>query len=152
MLKRFEEFSAAITGIYQYILKIEQSVMAQYGLKGSHTQCLIELKNHPEGITFTKLCESCGKDKAAVSRAITSLESKGLIQREKSTKGSNYRANLVLTEEGRNAAKIISEETAKAANRASADLPGPQRDAFYRNLQLVASNLAKFYDDEEDED
>ena len=144
MLSRFEQFSTAIFSIYQYIQKIERIEMSKYGLKGSHTQCLIALQQHPQGLTASKLCEVCDKDKAAVSRTIAELEDMGLLERKSNT-GYNYRAILMLTEKGLHAANQISTLAATAAERASADLSSEQREMFYNSLSLIADNLSKLY-------
>ena len=146
MLNRFEQFSSAISSIYQYIQKIERTEMAKYGLKGSHTQCLIAMQHYPEGITSTRLCEVCDKDKAAVSRTIAELEAKGLVLRQ-TRNGNAYRANLILTEAGQTAAHQISFLAATAAEKASADMTEEERDLFYNALNLIAENLSKLYRD-----
>ena len=82
MITRFEQFSAAISTIYQSMAKIERMEMAKYGLKGPHAQCLLAMKRHPEGITAARICEVCEKDKAAVSRILSELEAAGMVVRE----------------------------------------------------------------------
>lgn len=44
--------------------------------------CLYYLGKHPEGLTTSELTKLCCEDKAAVSRALSQLESGGLIVRE----------------------------------------------------------------------
>ena len=144
MLSRFEQFSSSISSIYQYIQKIERVEMSRYGLKGSHTQCLIAMQRFPKGITASQLCEVCDKDKAAISRSVADLIQKGLVVRQ-TQNGNTYRANLVLTEKGANAAEKISQLAALAAEKASADLTEEQRDFFYNALQLIATNLNNIY-------
>ena len=144
MLRRFEQFSTAISNIYQSIQKIERIEMAKYGLKGSHTQCMIVMQNYPEGITASRLCEVCDKDKAAISRTIAELEERGLVER-KTKNGNAYRASLVLTEAGLYAANQISYLAATAAEKAGADLTEEQREQFYGALSMIANNLSKLY-------
>ena len=144
MLARFEQFSTAISNIYQSIQKIERIEMAKYGLKGSHTQCLIAMQRYPDGITSTHLCEVCDKDKAAISRTVAELETMGLVERQRKN-GNIYRANLVLTEKGLDAANRISLLAATAAEKASADLTEEQRILFYQALSLISDNLSKLF-------
>ena len=144
MLRRFEQFSTAISNIYQSIQKIERIEMAKYGLKGSHTQCMIVMQNYPEGITASRLCEVCDKDKAAISRTIAELEERGLVER-KTKNGNAYRASLVLTEAGLYAANQISYLAATAAEKAGADLTEEQREQFYGALCMIANNLSRLY-------
>ena len=146
MLSRFEQFSSSIASIYQYIQKIERVEMSKYGLKGSHTQCLIAMQRFPQGITASQLCEACDKDKAAISRSVADLVQMGLVVRQ-TQNGNTYRANLVLTEKGADAAKKISQLASLAAEKACADLTEEQRDVFYNALHLIATNLNKIYRD-----
>ena len=73
MLDRFEQFSYSISNIYRHIMKIEREEMEKYGLRGSYVQYLVAMTRFPEGITSSKLSEICDKDKAAISRIISSL-------------------------------------------------------------------------------
>lgn len=146
MLSRFEQFSSSIASIYQYIQKIERVEMAKYGLKGSHTQCLIAMQRFPQGITASQLCEVCDKDKAAISRTVSELEQQGLVVRQ-TQNGNTYRANLMLTEKGLDAAEKISYLASLAAEKAGADLTDEQRENFYHALNLFAANLNKIYRD-----
>lgn len=144
MLERFEQFSMAISNIYQTIQKIQRMEMEKYGLKGAHTQCLIMLWQNPDGITMGKLCELCDKDKAAISRTVAELERRGLVERRNLNK-TGYRANLVLTESGEQAAKAVSSLAAAAANQAGAALTQNQREIFYDALNLISDNLDRLY-------
>ena len=113
MISRFVQFSSSIAAIYKYIQKIERAEMLKFGLKGPHVQCLVVLSRYPEGLTSAELCELCEKDKAAVSRAVTELENKGLLIRSAQSSGA-YRASLTLTETGLQAAKFVSARAAAA--------------------------------------
>ncbi len=95
---------------------------------------------HPLGLTAAQLCKICNKDKAAVSRAVAEMEDKGLI-----IKGGNsaYRADLLLTQEGRRAAEYVCRRATIAVEAAGQGLTGEQRQVFYSTLQLIAENLDK---------
>jgi DNA-binding MarR family transcriptional regulator len=140
MLTRFEQFSTSISNIYKHIQKIERDEMVQYGLKGSFAQYLLAIGHYEEGITSSRLCEICDKDKAAISRVVAEMEQKGLIYRE--TSGENlYRAMLRLTEKGKEAAHHVSERAKVAVELAGKGLTDESRQAFYATLNLIASNL-----------
>lgn len=140
MVSRFEYFSASISGIFRYIQKIERVEMEKYGLKGPHAQCLLAMSRYPEGITATRLCEICDKDKAAVSRAVAELEEKGMLVRD-SVGGIRYRAQLKLTELGKAAADHVQQRAQRAVEEASAGLSDQQRVTMYAALDLIAGNL-----------
>ncbi len=140
MISRFEHFAAAISGIHRDIQKIERIEMEHYGLKGSHAQCLLAMHRYPEGITAARLCEVCGKDKAAVSRMMAELEGKGMVCRA-AEGGNRYRALLVLTDMGEEAANHVQQRAKLAVEEASAGLTDAQRATMYGALELIAGNL-----------
>lgn len=140
MFSRFEQFSTAISCIYRCIQKIERVEMARFGLKGPHVQCLLAMKNYPEGITSAQLCTVCEKDKAAISRTIAELEQEGLVSRV--CVGSNrYRARLYLTEEGSRIACHVDDRVRIAVEKAGDGMDDGQRKVFYSVLGLIAGNL-----------
>ena len=142
MLDRFEHFSYSISNIYRHIIKIERDEMEKYGLRASYVQYLIAMSRFPEGITASKLCEICEKDKAAISRIVAEMESKGLVTRE-SDKNNMYRARLVLTEEGVKAAEHVCERAEQAVNAAGQGLAEEDRKIFYGVLAIFEANLRR---------
>jgi len=137
---RYELLSSSISCMYHDIQKIERMEMARYGLKGPHAQCLLAMKKHPEGITAARLCEVCEKDKAAVSRTLSELEETGMLCRE-NRNGSRYRANLTLTQQGRDAAELVMEKVHLAVELAGTGFNDQEREVFYRVLGIIAGNL-----------
>ena len=140
MISKYEIFSTVVASLYHDIQKIERMEMAKYGLKGPHAQCLVIMERHPEGITATKLCELCERDKAAVSRTVAELEEAGLLIR-KDTRGVHYRVPLVLTEAGRRAAQDVNAVAFRAVEQAGIGLDDTQREVFYHVLGTIAQNL-----------
>ena len=140
MVSRYEIFSTAISSMYHDIQKIERVEMAKYGMKGPQAQCLLAMNRYPQGITAARLCELCERDKAAISRTLAELEQTGMVHRE-SANGSRYRANLMLTEQGRAAAATVSRTAQMAVEQAGAGLDDEKREAFYQVLDLIADNL-----------
>ena len=140
MTSRFEQFSASVSCIYRCIQKIERVEMAKYGLKGPHAQCLLAVSRFPEGITASKLCAICDKDKAAISRTVAELEAEGLLER--CTKdGNRYRALLRLTQQGVAAAQQVQERAELAVEKAGSGMTDAQRVVFYEVLNLIAGHL-----------
>lgn len=140
MLYRFQQFSTAISCLYHDIQKLERVEMAKYGLKGPHAQCLQVMAGFPEGITSTELTEKCEKDKAAISRAVAEMEEAGLLVRSQKD-GLCYRARLVLTPKGQEAAGKVIDRIRLAVERAGAGLEEEERTVFYRVLGRIAENL-----------
>ena len=142
MESRYETLSGSISSMYHDIQKIERTEMAHYGLKGPHAQCLLAMKKHPEGITAARLCEVCEKDKAAVSRILAELEEAGMILRE-NRNGSRYRAILLLTDRGQEAAAAVVEKARLAVELAGKGFGAEEREVFYRVLSIISGNLHK---------
>ena len=140
METRYELLSSSLACMYHDIQKIERMEMAKYNLKGPHAQCLMAMKRHPEGITAVRLCEVCDKDRAAVSRTLTELESAGMICRENHN-GSRYRAILTLTQQGMAAADLVTKKVQRAVELAGKGFDDGEREVFYRVMAIIAGNL-----------
>ena len=95
MLNRFGAFVTGITACYKYIQRIKTQEMAELGLKGTHMPCLFFLSQNPEGMTAAQLCHLCDEDKAAISRTLAELETKGYL-RTQTMSGKKYRAVVLL--------------------------------------------------------
>ena len=140
MVSRYEVISNSVACISRDIQRLERAEMAKYGLKAPHAQCLLALSRYPEGLIATALCELCEKDKAAISRTVAELEEAGFVRRLERN-GNRYRAALVLTEAGREAAEGVSRKAKQAVELAGAGLTDPDREVFYRVLATIADNL-----------
>ncbi len=146
MINRFQQFSVSIAAIYRHVQKIERAEMVKYGLKGSYAQYLAVLNLHAEGLTASRLCEICDKDKAAISRVIAEMEEKGLVARERRENrigdGSRmYRARLTLTPLGKEAADHVLDRAIVAVEHAGAGLTAENRKIFYASMEIIAHNL-----------
>ena len=140
MLKRFARFSLAIAEFDRCWHKLAAEEMAKYDLNSPHAVYLNVLYAYPDGITAAKLGELCCKNKADVSRMVSILEKKGLVRKE-ATGGNLYRARLLLTEAGRQAAEHVRERAAVAVELAGAGLSDENREIFYIALEQITANL-----------
>ena len=146
MIDRFEQFVSYISAIHRDIQKIERDEMVKYGLKGAYAQYLVAMHRYPEGITAAELCEVCGKDKAAVSRALSEMESKGLIVKQ-CNHDNQYRAQLLLTQAGMDAANYVCRKAVTAVKIAGQGLNDETRTILYRSLRGIAAQLQKITED-----
>lgn len=140
MLNRFEQFTTAISAIYRDIQKIERDEMEKYGLKGAFAQYLLVIARYPSGVTATKLCEICDKDKAAISRVLSEMESKGLVAKI-SSGTSQYKALHKLTEAGQDAARYVQEKATAAVEIAGSGITEDERRIMYGSFNRIAANL-----------
>lgn len=140
MISRFERFSTIISAISRHWHKIATDAMEPYGLKGTYALYLVTISRFEDGITSTALAEICSKDKSDVSRAVSAMESGGLIIRNSVNKNA-YRALLKLTEDGEKVADQIKRLADIAVTRASNGLSDADREVFYTAIELIADNL-----------
>jgi DNA-binding MarR family transcriptional regulator len=140
MLNRFARFSLAISEIDRCWHKLAAEEMAKYALNSPHAVYLTTLYNFEEGITAAKLGELCCKNKADVSRMVAILEKKGLVRKE-AIGGNLYRAKLLLTEEGKQAAEHVQQRAALAVELAGSGMTDADREVFYRCLEQITANL-----------
>ena len=140
MLNRFARFSLAISEIDRCWHKLAAEEMTKYDLNSAHAFYLTTLIQYPEGVTAVKLSELCCKNKADVSRMISILEKKGLVRKE-AVGGNLYRAKLLLTAEGRQAAEHVQGRAALAVELAGSGMTDTDRATFYRCLEMITTNL-----------
>ena len=114
--------------------------MARFDLKGTYAVYLSAMYRHPEGITAARLSELCCRDKADVSRALASMEAKGMITKL-SANNNTYRAAIKLTDKGMQAAEYVLEKGNLAVEMASAGYTPEERKIFYNTLETIAVNL-----------
>lgn len=140
MLDRFERFSLAISEIDRCWHKLAAEEMAKYGLNSPHAVYLNVLRQYENGITAARLGELCGKNKADVSRMVSILTEKGLVEKQP-VGGNMYRALLKLTPTGMEAANHTQVRAALAVELAGAGLTEEERSTFYYALERITSNL-----------
>lgn len=140
MLNRFAKFSLAIAEIDRCWHKLAAEEMAKYQLNSPHAIYLHTLYQYADGLTAARLGELCGKNKADVSRMVAILEKKGLVRKE-SVGGNLYRAKLLLTQTGREAAEHVRRRAALAVELAGAGLSEDARETFYAALEQITANL-----------
>ncbi len=114
--------------------------MAKFDLKGTYAVYLSAMYRNPEGITAARLAEICCRDKADVSRAISAMESKGLVTKASSNNNS-YRAAIKLTDKGIEAAEYVSEKGNLAVEMAGTGTTPAEKKTFYKTLETIAANL-----------
>ncbi|MBR6800926.1 MAG: MarR family transcriptional regulator [Eubacteriaceae bacterium] len=139
MLKRFESFVTGITTCYKSIQKIKSAEMDKFGLglKGTHVMCIFFLYMNPDGLTASHLSKLCSEDKAAISRAVSTLQEKGFIHPTE----KKYRDILHLTEEGISLAEKINVLISGWVISGGESLTEEEREIFYRCLKKISDNL-----------
>ncbi len=104
----------------------------QYGL-------LSALRKKPRGMDQNSLATELGLDRTTTSDVLRRLETRGLVNRAKST--TDKRMNIArLSATGRSTTALVEESMARAQERLLEPLPVGERERFMRNLvHLVES-------------
>ena len=137
MIQRFASFVTGITVCHKYIQRIKSLEMTEFDLKGTHAMCLFFLHHETEPLTAAQLCQLCGEDKAAISRTLSVLQSKGCIDIEE----RRYRARIRLTERGGAIACRVDELIEQWVSLGGDGLTEEERTVFYYALDHIADNL-----------
>ena len=142
MDKIFEHFTITILKLNKLVQKIKIYEMQEYGLKAIHVMCGYYLMENPDGLTASELVKLTLEDKAAISRALRTLQEKGFVTYDVNGHNSLIR----LTDEGKNLADFITHRSTEAVKKVSAALTDEEREFFYRSLGDIAENLENYYD------
>ncbi len=140
MVSGFERFILSITEIDRYWNKFAAEEMEKHGLKSPYAFYLIVLYNNAGGLTPGELCEISCRNKADVSRAMRDMQSNGLVRKESNGKNI-YRAKMVLTESGIEAARNICDSIASSAFAGSKAIDENQCESLYKTLETISDNL-----------
>ena len=138
MIQRFDAFVSGITACYKYIQRIKSMEMTEFGLKGTHVMCLYYLRRNPAGLTAAQLCGLCAEDKAAISRTVSELRSRGYIT---TLSEKAYRAMLTLTAAGQELARKFDHLIEGWVAAGGDGLTDEERVDFYKSLSAIAENL-----------
>ena len=138
MNQRFDAFVSGITACYKYIQRIKSMEMTEFGLKGTHVMCLYYLRQNPAGLTAAQLFGLCAEDKAAISRTVSDLRSRGYIT---SLSEKAYRAMLTLTAAGQELARKFDHLIELWVAIGGDGLSDTERSDFYRSLSSINENL-----------
>lgn len=138
MIQRFDAFVSGITSCYKYIQRIKSMEMTEFGLKGTHVMCLYYLRQNPAGLTASQLCGLCAEDKAAISRTVSELRSRGYIT---TLSEKAYRAMLTLTNAGQEVARKFDHLIEGWVRIGGDGLSDEERFDFYKSLAIIAGNL-----------
>ncbi|MCM1404234.1 MAG: MarR family transcriptional regulator [Prevotella sp.] len=140
-MDRFERFTVLINRILKSIHKIKSTEMSKFGLKCAHVTCMYYLYREG-GLTAKQLCDICGEDKAAISRAIDDLEKLGFVTCDCDT-GKRYKSEILLTPKGTTTARAITAKIDSILSKASNGLNEIDRAALYNGLTIISDNLQK---------
>ena len=134
-------FTVAITTLGKIIQRIKSYEISKYGLQPIHVSCGYYLSKNPQGLTAKELAQLCIEDKAAISRALKTLQEKGIVEYTPRVRNEIVR----LTDKGKELASVIGEKINSAVNAGSAHITEEQRKFFYDSLLEISNNLIDYY-------
>lgn len=138
MVSRYEKLSSSLSEISRMINRLSAQTMKDYGMRGTLAKYLLVMKRHKNGITASRLCTLCERNKADVSRALAELEELGLAEHPS---GASYRAKFALTEQGYSIATSLELRASELISYVGKDITDEEREIFYRALESIAANL-----------
>lgn len=145
MKELYSIFTLQIAKCNRCIKKLKQEEMESFDLKGPHVSCLFYLHKNDGPLTLKELCDVCDEDKAAVSRAVDSLEKNGYVACNSKTE-KRYKSPLFLTQKGVETAKGIVEKIDRIVESAGEGVTQENRGIFYETLQIISTNLQRMCD------
>ena len=136
----FETFSSMLSAATKSLERLKSKGMEEFGLSGTHTLCLRQLYDSPDGLTRTELATRLAVDRAQITRVIGELLEKGFVEERG---GSGYRKKCSLTEKGRSATSEINSIVERINRFVSGDIPQERLLSFYETLGEICENLKK---------
>ncbi|MGM9603759.1 MAG: MarR family winged helix-turn-helix transcriptional regulator [Faecousia sp.] len=149
-MDRFETFTGSILELNRYLQKLKDIEMRPFGLRANHVMCLYYLGKNPQGLTVTEMAETCKEDKAAVSRCLSQLVGRGLVNGDFPENKRSYRTRLRLTDSGQELVQKIYQKVDAAMIGGSSGLTDAQRDNLYAAMELIIKNLSRYIAEREE--
>lgn len=134
-------FTVLISKINKVIQRIKSFEIAKYGLQPIHVSCSYYLSKNPQGLTAKELSAMTLEDKAAISRALKTLNEKGFVQYAPGGRNEIVK----LTKEGMAFTDIVSKKIKLAVDAGSVKLTEKEHEFFYSSLIEIANNLSDYY-------
>lgn len=143
MLKRFETFSLSLEQIGKHLRKYKDERAAELGLRGTHVMLLYQLdKSGEAGMTAAKLAETCGVNRAFVSRTVAELTRGGFVAYRNTDGARRYRSHICLTERGKSAVREINLRISEAVEALGGGISPRRMAIFYSVLAELEHRLS----------
>ena len=140
MHDRFVKFTISISKLNKLINKVKSEGMkGKFDLKGVHTLCLYQLMSNDNGMTSTEIAKSCDLDPALVSRTLSELCQKELI--EKVGKVGKYHARYCLTQRGAQISAEMKQITQSVQLFVDQGITKEELDIFYSVMEKLSCNF-----------
>ncbi len=138
---RFEEFVGLIDALHKEIARIKLTEAQRLGFTGADVMCLYYLLDHPEGLTSAELARHAIVSRPAMSRTVTRLEERGLVEVEGGSGSNRYKALVRLTKEGIAATTPVDDVLSGVLDEVGTVLSDSRRSQVYKSLHLILEKL-----------
>ena len=138
---RFSKFILLIDSVSKGINKTKVDFVAKLGVKSVCMLWLYELSLHPKGLTASELADSRNIDRSLVSREITALKNDGYVKLASPCKKRGYNVPIVLTDKGREVAKMVEEQGMLVQNVVNNEISEEELKIFYSVLEKIDENF-----------
>ena len=138
---RFSKFILLIDSVYKGINGVKVDFVSSFGVKSVCMLWLYELSLHPKGLTASELADSRSIDRSLVSREITALKNDGYVTVLNRSGKRGYNAPIVLTEKGKEVARLIEEHGMILQNEINAGINEEELATFYSVLEKIDENF-----------
>ena len=145
MQDRFVMFTTLIGNISRSIFRMKSELMSEFDLKSSHVSCLYYL-HHGMAKSSAELCRVCDEDKANISRAVKELEERGMIVRQRDSRGRRS-GRLAITDDGREIAIFITEQIENILAVLDDAATDEERRIMYKALSGISTRLCALCDE-----
>ncbi|MDD5937035.1 MAG: MarR family transcriptional regulator [Clostridiales bacterium] len=109
-------------------------LLKPYGLSSIHAMYLTALYHSENGMTLRELCDQLFVDKANTSRAITTLETNGYVEKEGNDK---LRYRIKLTLKGHEVAQLVVTDMRKVHDIMFRSVTEDEKDIIRKVMQKV---------------
>lgn len=141
--ERFEDFVGIISALSKEIQRIKMVEATKLGIKGADVMLLFQLARHPQGLTGAELARRCGVTRAAVSRALATLEDKGFVMVQPDPGAGRYRAAVMLSARGAAAMESATRIIDRVVSESGDAVSERNRAIMYSSLSTILDQLKK---------
>lgn len=141
--ERFEGFVGMISALSKEIQRIKMVEATKLGIKGADVMLLYQLARHPQGLTSAELARCCGVTRAAVSRALATLEDKGFVMVQPDPGAGRYRAAVMLSARGTSAMESATRIIDRVVSESGDAVSERNRAIMYSSLSTILDQLKK---------
>ena len=141
--ERFEDFVGMISALSKEIQRIKMVEATKLGIKGADVMLLYQLARHPQGLTSAELARRCSVTRAAVSRALATLEDKGFVMVQPDPGAGRYRAAVMLSARGAAAMESATRIIDRVVSESGDAVSERNRAIMYSSLSTILDQLKK---------